>query len=273
MDKTISMTPGKAKLLSALLVVTAGCSTSTDDGPDCRYNEDWANGSCSANLSPTAQPAGIWNGTGSDGRDVLLLVSAGGTFHYVDAAGNQGSGFFPAETRIVSGFELVSPLGRSFTDGTTLANCSFTGSLVERDTIDLRQECTTGTGLRFSDTLVFEFSSLYDRGSSLAAISGNYQVSSGSVLTVAADGAVFMQDAVSGCVTTGRVGLMVASSNLYRLTLQHDSCTGPEAILNGWSFDGFALLDNAGTPEELVFAVIGYVADTPVPLFEQAERL
>jgi hypothetical protein len=201
------------------------------------------------------------------------MVSVGGTFHYVDATGNQGSGFFPAESRIASGFELVSPLGQSFADGTTLANCSFTGTLVERDTIDLRQECTTATGLRFSDTLVFEFDPLYDRGSSLAAISGNYQVSSGSVLTVAADGAVFMQDAVSGCVTTGRVSLMVASSNLYRLALQHDSCTGPEAILNGWSFAGFALLDNAGTPEELALAVIGYVADTPLSLFERAVRL
>ena len=273
MNNTTSMTLCNAKLMSGLLLVTAGCSTSTDDGPDCRYNEDWINGRCSANLSPTAQPSGIWNGTDSDGRDVLLMVSVGGTFHYVDASGNQGSGFLPAESRIASGFELVSPLGQSFADGTTLANCSFTGSLVERDTIDLRQECTTVMGLRFSETLVFEFDPLYDRGSSLAAISGNYQVSSGSVLTVAADGAVFMQDAVSGCVTSGQVILMVARSNLYRLTLQYDSCTGPEAILNGWSFDGFALLDYAGTPEELVFAVIGYVADTPVSSFEKAVRL
>jgi hypothetical protein len=273
MDKTISMTPGKAKWLSGLLLATAGCSTSTDNGPDCRYNEDWLNGRCSANLSPTAQPAGIWNGTDSDGRDVLLLVSVGGTFHFVDAAGNQGSGFFPAESRIVSGFELVTPLGQSFADGTTLANCSFTGSLVERETIDLKQECTTVMGLRFSEALVFDFNPLYDTGSSLAAISGNYQVPSGSVFTVATDGAVFMQDALSGCVTNGRVSLMVARSNLYRLTLQHDSCTGPEAVLNGWSFDGFALLDDAGTPDELVFAVIGYVADTPVSSFEHAVRL
>jgi hypothetical protein len=273
MNKTISMTPGKAKLLSGLLLVTAGCSTSTDNGPDCRYNEDWLNGRCSADLSPPALPSGIWNGTDSSGRDVLLLVSVGGTFQYVDASGNQGSGFFPAESWIMSGFELVSPLGQSFADGATLANCSFTGSLVERETIDLTQECTTSLGLRFSETLAFDFNPLYDRGSSLAAISGNYQVPTGNVLTVAADGAVFMQDAVTGCVTNGKIILMVARSNLYRVTLQHDSCTGPEAVLNGWSFGGFALLDDAGTPEELVIALIGYVADTPVSLFEQAVRL
>ena len=273
MNKTCSMIPGKAKLLGGLLLVTAGCSTSTDDGPDCRYNEDWLNGRCSANLSPAAQPSGIWNGTDSEGRDVLLLVSVGGTFHYVDASGNQGSGFFPAESRITSGFELVSPLGQSFADGTTLASCSFTGSLVERETIELRQECTTGTGLRFAETLEFEFNALYDRGSSLAAISGNYQASSGSVLTIAADGAVFMQDAVTGCVTNGGISLIVDRSNLYRVTLQQESCTGPEAVLNGWSFAGFALLDDEGTPEEFVIAVIGFVADMPVSSFERAVRL
>lgn len=273
MNKTISMTPGKAKLLSGLLLVTAGCSTSTDNGPDCRYNEDWLNGRCSANLSPPAQPSGIWSGTDSEGRDVLLLVSVGGTFQFVDASGNQGWGFFPAESRIMNGFELASPLGQSFADGTTLANCSFTGDLVERETIDLTQDCTTSMGLHFSETLAFDFNPLYDRGSSLAAIAGNYQVPSGSVLTVAADGVVFMQDAVTGCIANGRITVMVSRSNLYRVTLQHDSCTGPEAALNGWSFGGFALLDDAGTPEELVIAMIGYVGDTPVASFEQAVRL
>jgi hypothetical protein len=33
------------------------------------------------------------------------------------------------------------------------------------------------------------------------------------------------------------------------------------------------MLDDADVPEELVIAVIGYVADTPVSSFEQAVRL
>jgi len=256
-----------------LLILMQACSTSTDNGPDCRYNEDWLNGRCSANLSPPALPSGIWNGTDSEGRDVLLLVSVGGTFQYVDALGNQGWGFLPAESRIMSGFELVSPLGQTFADGTTRADCSFTGSLVERETIDLTQECTTTLGLRFSETLAFDFNALYDRGSSLATISGTYQMDSGSVLSIAADGEVFMQDAVAGCVTNGRISIMVSRSNLYRVTLQHDSCTGPEAVLNGAIFSGFALLDDTAAPTALVVATIGDTGGTAVSLLQHGIRL
>lgn len=270
--KTIVNTANTLQLCGLLILMQA-CSTSTDDGPDCRYNEDWLNGRCSANLSPPAQPSGIWNGTDSEGREVLLLVSVGGTFQYVDASGNQGWGFFPAESRIMNGFELVSPLGQSFADGTTRADCSLTGSLVERETIDLTQECTTSLGLRFSETLAFDFNALYDRGSSLDAISGTYQMAPGSVLSIAADGEAFMQDAVTDCVTNGRISIMVSRSNLYRVTLQHDSCTGSEAVLNGADFSGFALLDDTGTTDVLVVATIGDAEGTAVSLLQQGARL
>ena len=273
MNTTTAITAGKAMAVCGLLLVAAGCSESSVDGPDCRYNEDWANGRCSANLSPPATPSGIWSGTDSEGRDVLLLVSVGGTFQYVDASGNQGSSFFPAESWIMSGFELVSPLGQSFADGTTLANCNFTGDLVERETIDLTQECTTSLGLRFSETLAFDFNALYDRGSSLATISGTYRMESGSVLSIDADGATFMQDATTGCITNGRISVMVSRSNLYRVTLQHDSCTGPQAVLNGVDFSGFALLDDTGTVDALVAATIGYAEGTAVSLLQQGARL
>lgn len=273
MNEKSAITIGKAMAVCGLLLAAAGCSESSIDGPDCRYNEDWLNGRCSANLSPPAQPSGIWNGTDSEGGDVLLLVSVGGTFQYVDAAGNQGWGFFAAESWIMSGFELVSPLGQSFADGTTRADCNFTGSLVERETIDLTQECTTSLGLRFSETLAFDFNALYDRGSSLAAISGTYQMASGSVLSIAADGEVFMQDAVTGCVTNGRIIIMVSRSNLYRVEFQQDGCIGAEAVLNGWVFRGFALIDDTAVSDALVVATIGDAGGTAVSLLQHGTRL
>ena len=273
MDTKTPVTTVKALQLCGLLVLMQACSTESDDGPDCRYNEDWLNGRCSANLSPPATPSGIWSGTDSEGGDVLLLVSVGGTFQYVDASGNQGAGFFPAESRIVSGFELVSPLGQSFADGSTLANCSFTGSLVERETIDLTQECTTSLGLRFSETLAFDFNALYDRGSSLATISGTYQMAPGSVLGIDADGAAFMQDAATGCITNGRITVMVSRSNLYRVELQQEGCTGAEAVLNGWDFRGFALIDDTAAPAALVVATIGDAGGTAVSLLQHGTRL
>lgn len=259
--------------LCGLLLAVAGCSTSSDNGPDCRYNEDWANGRCSVNLEPPVLPSGIWSGSDSAGREVLLLVSAGGTFQYVDASGNQGSGFLAPESRVAAGFDLVTPLGQSFADGTTLANCSFTGSLVERRSIDLTQSCTTGTGLRFSETLTFDFNALYDRGSSLDAISGTYQMDSGGVLSIAGDGAAFMQDATTGCITNGRITVITSSSNLYRVVLQHDGCTGTQTVLNGSSFGGFALLDDAAVADALVVATIGDAGGTAVSLLQHGIRL
>jgi hypothetical protein len=96
---------------------------------------------------------------------------------------------------------------------------------------------------------------------------------SGSVLSIAADGATFMQDATTGCITNGKVSVMVSRSNLYRVTVQHDSCTGPEAVLNGVNFGGFALLDDSGTTDALVAATIGYIGNTPVSLLQQGARL
>jgi hypothetical protein len=114
---------------------------------------------------------------------------------------------------------------------------------------------------------------LYDRGSSLDAISGTYQMAPGSVLSIAADGEAYMQDAVTDCVTNGRISIMVSRSNLYRVTLQHDSCTGSEAVLNGADFSGFALLDDTGTTDVLVVATIGDAEGTAVSLLQQGARL
>ena len=80
--------------LLGLALLTAGCSSSTDNGPDCRYNEAWLAGECSFEMPPPlVWPAGTWKGVDAAGRDVLLLVSAGGTFQYVDGVHNQGSGY------------------------------------------------------------------------------------------------------------------------------------------------------------------------------------
>jgi hypothetical protein len=66
---------------------------------------------------------------------------------------------------------------------------------------------------------------------------------------------------------------LTSATNLYGLSLQYESCTGPEEILNGSSFDGLAYLDDRGTADVLVMAATGDVAGTAVSSFEQATRL
>lgn len=264
---------GTTAQLLGLFLLMGGCSTSTDNGPDCRYNEAWASDECSIEILPTASPAGTWRGNDGAGRDALLLVSAGGTFQFVDGAHNQGSGYLAPQSQVASPFDLVTPVDRPFADGSTLANCNFTGGLIEGVRMDLRLSCTTRDGLEFSEPLVLLFDPVYDRRSSLETVSGNFQTLAGNVMNIAPDGVLFLQDATTGCVVNGQVRVITAAANLYDVVLHYDSCTGADERLNGSRFDGFAQLDDTDPPEALVIALIGGVGNLVVASFERAARL
>jgi hypothetical protein len=274
MNTNTLRTPGTTTLLLGLSLVMGGCSVSTDNGPDCRYNEAWLAGECSFEVPPPlVWPAGTWRGADAAGRDVLLLVSVGGTFQYVDGAHNQGSGYLTPESRVASPFDLVTPIDQTFADGSTLANCNFTGSVVQRVSMDLGLSCKTLGGLEFVETLALEFDPVYDRDSSLQTVAGNYRTLAENVLSIAPDGLLFVQDATTGCVVNGQVTVITLASNLYTVVLQYDSCTGPDERLNGSRFDGFAQLVDTESPEALVIAVIGGAGDLVAASFERAVRL
>jgi hypothetical protein len=265
---------GMTAQLLGLLLLLGGCSVSTDNGPDCRYNEAWLAGECSVEFAPPlVWPAGTWRGADTAGRDVLLLVSVGGMFQFVDGAHNQGSGYLAPETRVSSPFDLVTPIDQPFADGSTLANCNFSGSAVLRASMDLDLSCKTSAGLEFAETLALEFDPVYDRDASLETIAGNYRTLAENVLSIAPDGLLFLQDATSGCVVNGQVTVITATSNLYNVVLQYDGCTGMDERLNGSRFDGYAQLDDTAPPEALVIAVIGGVGDLLAATFERAVRL
>jgi hypothetical protein len=153
-------TPGPALPLFVLLLALAGCSSSSDSGPDCRYNEAWIAGECSMPVIELEVPAGIWTGSDAAGRSVLLLVSGDGNFRYVDGALNQSSGYLPPKSQVAGNFDLVAPFGQSFADGSTLANCDFVSSLVERVSLDFTLSCETTGGQVFSETVALDFDPL-----------------------------------------------------------------------------------------------------------------
>ncbi len=265
---------GMTVQLLGLLLLMGGCSVSTDNGPDCRYNEAWLAGECTFEAPPPlVWPAGTWRGADAAGREVLLLVSVGGTFQFVDGAHNQGSGYLAPETRVASPFDLVTPIDQPFADGSTLADCNFSGSAVPRASMDLDLSCKTRGGLEFAETLALEFDPVYDRDASLETVAGNYRTLAENVLSIAPDGLLFMQDATTGCVVNGQVTVITATSNLYNVVLQYDGCTGPDERLNGSRFDGYAQLDDTASPEALVIAMIGSVGDLVAAAFERAVRL
>jgi len=235
-------------------------------------------GSGGAGPSPppvtNASPGGIWSGPDSSGRDVIALITETGRFHFINEDLSQGSGVLSVTggNQINGTFQLVTQLGYTFVDGTTSANCSFTGSVVERQTITGSVNCTTTAGLQTQVTATLAYEALYDRDSSLAMVSGNYQAVQ-EVLNIAADGTVFSQNAGTACVVNGQVTIINAAYNAYDVSFTYSNCLGQEAILNGSTFTGLALLDNTTLPEEIGIAVTGDVVGVHVSLVLILERV
>lgn len=219
-------------------------------------------------------PGGIWSGLDSSGRDVIALITETGRFHFINEDLSQGSGVLSVTggNQISGNFQLVTQLGFTFVDGTTSAICTFTGSVVERQTITGSVNCTTTAGLQTQVTAALAYETLYDRDSSLAMISGNYQAVQ-EVLNIAANGVMFSQNAGTGCVVNGQVTVINAAYNAYDVSFIYGNCLGQEAILNGSTFTGLALLDNTTLPEEIGIAVTGDVAGVQVSLVLILERV
>lgn len=262
--------------LVGLAITMAACSSGSG-GPDCRFNEAWLNGQCTVEITipPITIPDGIWRGVDSGGREVVAYVNRFSSFQFVDGFKNQGSGVLVVETGDVvsSNFQLVTQQGATFADGTTAADCTFSGTITARQTLNVTENCRTDTGLQFQEILILTFDALYLRVSSLATIAGMYTTQAGSTLSIASDGEIFVQDNLSGCVTNGQVGIAVSFANMYFIDYRIDNCTGAGAIWNGSSFSGLAFLDNTFSPESLEYAAIGEVGDVPVSVVVRNDRI
>ena len=264
-------------LLATALSITACGGGGSSGGPDCRFNEAWINGQCRVEITitPIALPGGIWRGVDSDGRDIVAFVTVFGGFQFVDGSGNQGSGNLVVGDgdTVASNFQLVTQLGETFDDGTTVADCTFSGTIIERRSLAMTENCTTAAGLQIQEMLSLDFDTLYNRNASLAIIAGMYETPVGSILNIASDGVIFVQDAVSGCVTNGQAGITLSNANIYFYEYGIDNCIGPDTIWNGSSFSGLAVLDNTFSPELLTIAVIGEVGGVAISLAVENVRL
>lgn len=219
-------------------------------------------------------PGGIWSGPDSSGSDIIALITEAGRFHFINEDLSQGSGVLSVTSgnQISGSFQLVTQLGFTFVDGTTSANCTFTGSVIERQTITASVNCTTTAGLQTQVTATLAYEALYDRDSSLATVSGNYQAVQ-EVLNIAGDGTMFSQNAATSCVINGQIAVINAAYNAYDVSFTYSNCLGQEAVLNGSTFTGLALLDNTAVPEEIGMAVTGEVAGVDVSLILILERI
>lgn len=220
-------------------------------------------------------PGGIWIGVDSNGGDIAAIVTETGEFHFLSLDDlSQGNGIMSvANGNNVSGnFQLVTQLGFVFADGTTLADCSLSGTVTERQSMTVTANCTTTAGLQSQSTATLSYEPSYNRDSSLATIAGNFQGVS-AVLNIAANGVMFSQDAATSCVVNGQVAIVNAAYGAYDFEFTYSNCLGQEAVLNGSSFSGIAVLDNTSNPEVLVATATGTVSGVLVSFFQVLDRI
>ena len=99
---------------------------------------------------------------------------------------------------------------------------------------------------------------MYDRDSSLAQIAGNYD-DAGQVINITAEGEIFAQDPVTGCIINGQIAIIDNQFNAYDVSISYSSCIGDAADLNGSTFTGLGMLDDSEAPESAVVGLTGDV--------------
>ena len=213
--------------------------------------------SCGSGDAPSTDPryyspGGYWTGS-LNGEPGVGLVDESGNFTFIAADGEQ----YPA-TLVISDIldpsaQPLTPYGASFSGtmqtlqpgkfpnygGATACPPPYSGddlgSGILSGTIQPRQLGGTISGTatftaaqcKVIEGISLTFNALYYVPSSLATISGTYSDSAtGTVFTISADGAVFAQDATTGCVINGTVSIINPLYNVYGIEVSYASCTG-----------------------------------------------
>ncbi len=226
---------------------------------------------------PAANQAlgGAWEGTDSNGTEIVALSTDSGRLHWVAVTtGEQGFGTGSVNGSAVTfNFTFVPELGFTFPDGSTSATCSGSGTIQQRQTLAVTVNCTTTLGGTLNTSASLIYNSLYDLDSALSLIAGNYD-DLGLVFNINANGVIFEQDPVIGCVTNGQITIIDPDFNAYDVSMSISSCVAPFDVVNGSTFTGLAVFDNtAPPPDEIVIAVTGAVAGVTFAIVFALDRI
>ena len=145
---------------------------------------------------------------------------------------------------------LYAAPGTTLADGSAFANLTISGTVSERDSLNLTITAA-GVSISVSSTFV---ASVYDRGSALATVAGNYPT-----FDIFGDPASFSVDASgaitsgsnSGCVGNGQISIINANFNAYDVTLNVTSCGALDGMYNGLGLT----LDRNATDDNFTFGV------------------
>ena len=186
---------------------------------------------------PPQSIAGIWTGTLTSATlqttyGVVGLITESGTARFANTSslaqyGGQvsvnGGSFSSAAT-------AYAPYGGMFPNGSTVGPVSVSGTFTEKGAMD-----GSYSGVGDAGTFYLIYSSLYDRPSSLALVSGIWKGSiEGYANTLTIDsGGNIAGSSTSGCTYSGNVGIIDSSHNEYTLTLTIGNCGGRDGSYSG----------------------------------------
>jgi hypothetical protein len=246
-------------LIAGLLAALAACGGGGSDGNVAASGGGGGGGSVG-----DQSIGGIWGGLeNQSGSPILALATQTGELHWIDAlTGAQGYGQGSVNGSAVTVALTYLPFYQeTLADGSTFATCSGSGTVQQRQSLNLSIDCVGELGGTFSSSVSFSYDALYAVDSSLSVIAGNYN-DENAVLNIAANGAIFEQDPVTGCVVNGQMSIINAQFNAYAISMDLQNCQGAYAALNNTVFVGLAILDNTVTPEELTFLLMGNIHAT-----------
>ncbi len=224
----------------ALAGLVAGCGGS-------------GSGTAEERIEPPPPPSGsvtkaggIWGGSWITGRTGLPSKLVGGVITEDHSEGRILSvngqmlvleNIVVADGRISADVSAFARPHWTLAGGNLNATGHLRGTITERTRIDADLYLSSGGNA----ALVLEYDAVYERGSDIAWLVGAWEASHGLVYNIDALGEIFAQSE-HGCVYAGRVSLIDASWNVYRVDLV-DHCLAAEASgLGVLTDDAFVLM-------------------------------
>ena len=225
-----------------------------------------------------ASPGGIWTAqwveasgpTAGDQINLKAVVTENGNFFYagynatnqcatvgfgqVTVSGNAVSG---TESNAIVTFATGSGVNTTCTypDGSTFGTGQLSGTITARSSLALTVTGMTSLGMALpTEAHTWSFNALYNIGSALTTVAGNYQ-DGANVMTIGADGSIFEQDATTGCVLNGTVAPVDAAYDAYNVSFTFSNCTGNAAVLNGLTGSGLGFVDNTVNPSQFLIGI------------------
>jgi hypothetical protein len=218
----------KVLLLAAsffLFSTVAGCGGGSSGGGDT-----------SSQPPPVVdeRPGGIWFGTvfnaslGSSWELTGITLDSGES-RFIDELGSQYTANINVTGTSFSGsLFAVAPAGSTFINGSPTATGTISGTISERSELSGTYRISTGE----TGTLSLFYDDTYERTSGLVKTAGTWIDGNGDTYTVQADGTLFGQDSF-GCVYNGRLTIIDAAFNAYRVRIDVANCSGFNGTYTG----------------------------------------